>query len=89
MSERDKLRAIGKANVDRAWSDKEKQDFVGVFGGAQPAAPTPTPAPAVGIEDGIAAQQAANLEAAKTNPGMQEKLNAVAKARAKYLGEDQ
>jgi len=89
MAERDKLNAIGRANVDRAWSNKEKQDFVGVFGGAQPVAPTPTPAPAPGIEDDVAKQQAANLERAKTDPGMQEKLNAVAKARAKFYGEGQ
>jgi hypothetical protein len=35
------------------------------------------------IEDDVAAKQKANL----ANPGVQDKLNAVAKARAKFYGE--
>ena len=60
---------------------------------AQDFAPAPTPEPPMGqmgrLEEATANTQAANLEAAKRDPSIQEKLNAMARARAKFYGEVQ
>lgn len=95
MAEQLKLNNIAKAK------SKHQQDMAALQSGAAqsgslmaPSAPVPkTPGPEIplgemaDIEDDISKTQAGNLEKAKTNPGMQDKLNAVAKARAKFYGE--
>lgn len=87
MAERDKLNAIS-----RAWSQPEKEAFARGASGLAPKVQAPvlgverrsiklsTPAeqdPAV--DANVADMQAANLLAAKTDPGVQERLNMVAR----------
>ncbi len=97
MAEQAKLTAIS-----RAWSNKDKEDFSkGLTAPGSLAAPDakapaaepdlnkvdPTQGAYGKLEDDATKAGAANLEVAKTNPGMQEKLNMMAKARAKFYGE--
>jgi hypothetical protein len=92
MAELTKLNNIGRAK------SKHQLDMEAMERGAAqsgtliaPAAPAPKAAPVDNvpmgemqdIEDDVAAKQKANL----ANPGVQDKLNAVAKARAKFYGE--
>jgi hypothetical protein len=86
MAELPKLNAISRASVDRAWSDKDKNDFSTVFSGnRKPAAEIPAQEGETPEEAAVAGQQAANAN----SPGIQEKLNMMAKARAKFYGEGQ
>lgn len=89
MAEQAKLTAISKA-----WSNKDKEDFAKGMTGSGTLTPPETPkkviAPEMPAQAGeteeeaaVPAMQAAN---AKT-PGAQDKLNMMAKARAKFYGE--
>lgn len=88
MAEQRKLSAISKA-----WSSKDKEDFsrgMSKSGSLLPAAKPKVPVDNIpegemaGIDRGIAEMQESN----KKKPGLQDKLNAVAKARAKFYGEE-
>lgn len=87
MAERQKLDSIAKA-----WTQKDKEDFSKGASSGGPVAPKPKAKPVdnvpmgemADIESGVAKMQAANAK----NPGIQSKLNAVAKARAKFYGEE-
>lgn len=94
MAEQQKLNNIARAKT------KHQLDMEALQRGASqsgsllaPTAPVPKGEPVDNIpmgemkdiEDGIAKQQAANL----ADPGMKDKLNAVAKARAKFYREGQ
>lgn len=100
MAERAKLNNIAKAKTQHGLDMEAMQRGAATSGTlVAPSAPTPKapakepdwdmvdPSGARHLDDNAAKTGAANLEAAKTNPGTQEKLNMMAKARAKYLGE--
>jgi hypothetical protein len=91
-------RMVGKARKSQHQQDMEALQRGATQSGSLVApapAPKPEPAPEVSeaklkamrgdypTDEGVAAQQAANL----ANPSLQDKLNAVARARAKFYGE--
>ncbi len=94
MAELTKLNNIGRAKSQHQL-DMEALQAGAMRGGSltpqlaptAPVAPVEPPAQAgeTPEEAGVPAMQAANAQ----NPGMQDKLNAVAKARAKFYGEGQ